>query len=202
MNRIAKIGYGHLWLLCFYVLLIVLCLVYPTLPVSLGCLRPVSCVPNVASVSGLFIICINVGYYADMIFNSIKRLNYWREDNPETLATLGTQDTGRRQSRDTDNIGYTRHRTKTIQRHWQHWVHKTQCYQCLWIVFVLCLVYPMLPVSLDCLCPVSCVSNVTSVSGLSSSLTLDTQDTGRRQSRDTGNIGYTRHRTTTIQRHW
>ena len=30
------------------------------------------------------------------------------------------------QSRDTDNIGYTRHRTKTIQRHWQHWVHKTQ----------------------------------------------------------------------------
>ena len=47
-------------------------------------------------------------------------------DNPETLATLGTQDTGRRQSRDTGNIGYTRHRTKTIQRHWQHWVHKTQ----------------------------------------------------------------------------
>ena len=38
---------------------------------------------------------------------------------------------------DTDNIGYTRHRTKvrenqrdnqewTIQRHWQHWVHKKQ----------------------------------------------------------------------------
>ena len=40
------------------------------------------------------------------------------------------------QSRDTGNIGYTRHRTKTnktrgnqewtIQRNWQHWVHKTQ----------------------------------------------------------------------------
>jgi hypothetical protein len=44
-------------------------------------------------------------------------------NNPETLATLGTPDTGRRQikqgaiknehSRDTGNIGHTRHRTKT-----------------------------------------------------------------------------------------
>ena len=43
--------------------------------------------------------------------------------NPETLATLDTQDTGQRQtkqgaikngqSRDTGNIRYTRHRTKT-----------------------------------------------------------------------------------------
>ena len=44
-------------------------------------------------------------------------------DNPETLATLDTQDTGQRlentkgaikneQSRDTGHIGYTRHRTK------------------------------------------------------------------------------------------
>jgi hypothetical protein len=48
------------------------------------------------------------------------------EDNPETLATLGTQDTGRRQSGDNGNIVYTRHRTKTIMRNWQHWVHKTQ----------------------------------------------------------------------------
>jgi hypothetical protein len=30
-------------------------------------------------------------------------------DNPDTHATLGTQDTGRRQT----NIRYTRHRTKT-----------------------------------------------------------------------------------------
>ena len=71
-------------------------------------------------------------------------------DNPEKLATLGTQDTGRRQtkqgaikngqSRETDNIWYTRHRMKTnkisqqpenrggiqewtIQRNWPHWVH-------------------------------------------------------------------------------
>jgi hypothetical protein len=48
------------------------------------------------------------------------------EDNPETRATVGTQDTGPRQSRDTGNIWYTRHRTKTIQRHWQQLVHKTQ----------------------------------------------------------------------------
>ena len=47
-------------------------------------------------------------------------------DNQETLATFGTQDTWRRQSRDTDNIWHTRHRTKTIQRHWQHWADKTQ----------------------------------------------------------------------------
>jgi hypothetical protein len=42
-------------------------------------------------------------------------------------------------------------------------------------VFVLCLVYPKLPVSLDCLRPVSCVPNVTSVSGLSSTCVLCTQ---------------------------
>ena len=69
-------------------------------------------------------------------------------DNPEKLATLGTQDTGQRlektkgtikngQSRETGNIGYTRYRTKvrenqrdnqewTIQRNWQHWVYKIQ----------------------------------------------------------------------------
>jgi hypothetical protein len=64
-----------------------------------------------------------------------------------------------------------------------------QRYQCLWIVFVLCLAYPTLPVSLDCLRPVSCVP-------------MGKQDTERRQSRDTGNVGHTTHRTKTIQRHW
>jgi hypothetical protein len=41
-----------------------------------------------------------------------------RMDKPETLVTLDTQNTGRRQTRDTGNIGYTRHRKKTNQRHW------------------------------------------------------------------------------------
>ena len=51
----------------------------------------------------------------------------------------------------------------------------TQCCHCLWIVFVMCLVCSMLPVSLDCLRPVSCVLNVASASGLSSSCVLCTQ---------------------------
>ena len=34
-------------------------------------------------------------------------------DNPETLARMGTQDTGQRQSRDTGKNGYTRHTMKT-----------------------------------------------------------------------------------------
>jgi hypothetical protein len=63
-----------------------------------------------------------------------------------------------------------------------------KCCQFLWIVFVLCLTCQMLPMSLDCLRPVSA--------------TLDRQDTGRRQSRDIGNIWQARHRTKTIQRHW
>ena len=55
-------------------------------------------------------------------------------DNPEKLATLGTQDTGQRlektkgtikngQSRETGNIGYTRYRTKVRenQRDNQEW---------------------------------------------------------------------------------
>ena len=41
-------------------------------------------------------------------------------DNPEKLATLGTQDTGRRQTKLRGNEEWT------IQRNWQHLVHKTQ----------------------------------------------------------------------------
>ena len=53
-------------------------------------------------------------------------------DNPEKLATQGTQDEGAikdGQSRETANIGYTRRRSNqrwTIQRNCQHRVHKTK----------------------------------------------------------------------------
>jgi hypothetical protein len=64
----------------------VLCLVYPMLPVSLDCLfliapcfvclRPVSCVPNVASFSGLSILDLKI---KDSTFYSLiwKNIGFW-----------------------------------------------------------------------------------------------------------------------------
>jgi hypothetical protein len=56
-------------------------------------------------------------------FNNISVIS-WRSvfDNPETLATLGTQDTGQINLR--ENLkGQSR---TDIQRHWQHWAQMTQ----------------------------------------------------------------------------
>ena len=48
-------------------------------------------------------------------------------DNPEKLPTLGTQDTGRRQTKKI-NVRENRRGNQewTIQRYYQHWVQKTQ----------------------------------------------------------------------------
>ena len=42
--------------------------------------------------------------------------------NSETLATLGTQDTGQISVRE----NRSGNQDWTIKRHWQHWAHKTQ----------------------------------------------------------------------------
>ena len=86
---------------------------------------------------------------------------------------MGTQVTGQRQYRDTGNIGNTRHRTKTIQRHWQHWEHRTKTIQRHWQNWE--------HKTLD-------KDNTETLA------TLGTQDTGQRQYRDTGKIGNTRHK--------
>ena len=48
-------------------------------------------------------------------------------DNPEKLASLGTQDTGRKQTKQ-PNVRENRRgvQERRIQRHWQNWGHKTQ----------------------------------------------------------------------------
>ena len=64
-------------------------------------------------------------------------------DNPETLATLDTQNTGQinekieaaiknGQSRDTGNIGYTRHRTKANKT--KNTTQKTKMFSRFWIL--------------------------------------------------------------------
>jgi hypothetical protein len=131
-------------------------LVYPMLPVSLDCfcfvfLRLVYPMLPV-SLDCFCFVCLRLVY--PMLPVSVHKTQDEDKQNKgqssiddlETLATLGTQDSGRRQtkqgaiknrrSRDTGNIGYTRGRTKT---------NKTApCFVCLR--------------------PVSCVPNVTSVS--------------------------------------
>jgi hypothetical protein len=82
----------------------VISLVWPMLSLSLHCFRHISCVTN-------------VGY---------------DENNPETLATLVTQEIWRKQSRDTGNIGHTRDMTKTIPSY----LLCDQCCQCLWMIHI------------------------------------------------------------------
>jgi hypothetical protein len=167
----------------------ILYLVYPMLTVSLDCLssssiwftqcwqclwivylHPVSCVPNVDSVSRLFIViqylvfpmltvsldclsssCILCTQCWQLDTVNIGETRYkMKTNNRETLSTLRKQDTGWRQ---------------TIERQYQHWnvdclsivcFHPVSCFPNVDIVsrlfvFILYLVCPMLTVSLDCL---------------------------------------------------
>jgi hypothetical protein len=128
------------------------------------CRRPVSCVSNTADVSGLFVfvlclVCPILAMSLDCFSSSCvlcppRWQSLWivfvlclvYPTLTVSLYTWGAQDRGRRQSRETVNVGYTRHRTKTnnletlstwstqdtgrrqtIQRHCQRGVDKTPC---------------------------------------------------------------------------
>jgi hypothetical protein len=115
-----------------------------------------------------------------------------------------TQQTGGkvnyRQSRDTGNIGHTTHTRTTIKAKEQHSKLCAQC--CLYLrifYYWLSLLFAVLFLCFDCRPSVSCVPNVACISGL---FIIDchlSMTVNNRQSRDTGNIGHTRHRRTTIK---
>jgi hypothetical protein len=129
----------------------VLCLVYPMLTVSLYC---VFCL--FVSVLCLVYPMLTVSLYCLFVCLSLS-----------CVWTLGTPDTGRRQTN-----------KNTIQRYCQHWVHQTQdkdkqkqyttqrywslsCVWCTQCWQYLCIVFLFV-----CLCPVSGVPNVDSISVL------------------------------------
>jgi hypothetical protein len=138
-------------------------------------LCPASCVPNVASFLGLSI---------------------------TKLATLGTQDTGQRlekpegsikngQSKETGNTGFSNlcpvSCVPNVASFFLWIVNSWLPFQ-FSLTFVLCLVYPMLPVSLDC-------------SSTGERLEKTEMAIKNGQSKETGNIGYTRHRTK-VRENW
>ena len=130
------------------------------------CLRPVSCLPNVVSVSGLssysvlcaqFCQCLWIVFVRCLVCPMLSvSLDYLRpvfcvpnvvialdclhpvSCVPKVVSVFGLSLSG---------------------------VLCAQCCHCLWIFFVRCLVCPRLSVSLDCLRLVSCVPNFVSVSG-------------------------------------
>ena len=168
----------------------ILYLVCPMLTVSLNCLssscilctqcwhclsivyiHPVSCVPNVDTIERHCQHWVHKIQDEDKQSRDAVNIGYTRyrmkTNNRETLSTLGTQETGWRQ---------------TIERRCQHWVHKIQDRLFIFILYLVC---PMLTLSLECLSsscilcaqcwhclsivylhPVSCVPNVDSVSRL------------------------------------
>ena len=159
-----------LWIVRFW---LSLRLVYPMLPVSLDCpflITPSSCVPYVASFSGLsvfdypFVLC-------NLCYQFLWIVSFW--------LPLCLVDTMLPVSLDCQFLITPSSCVPNVASFSglsvsdYPFVLCTLCYQFLWIVrfwLPLRLVYPMLPVSLDCLfliTPSSCVPYVTSFSGLS-----------------------------------
>ena len=148
-------------------------LVYPMLPVSLDCpflITPSSCVPYVASFSGLsvfdypFVLC-------NLCYQFLWIVSFWlplRLVDPMLPVSLDCQFCITPSS----CVPYVASFSGLYVFDYP-FVLCTQCCQFLWIVrfwLPLRLVYPMLPVSLDCpflITPSSCVPYVTSFSGLS-----------------------------------
>ena len=159
-----------LWIVCFR---LPLRLVYPMLPVSLDCrflITPSSCVPYVASFSGLsvfdypFVLCNLCNQFLWIV-------SFWlplRLVDPMLPVSLDCQFCITPSS----CVPYVASFSGLSVFDYP-FVLCTLCYQFLWIVsfwLPLRLVYPMLPVSLDCpflITPSSCVPYVTSFSGLS-----------------------------------
>ena len=206
---------------------------------SIVYLHPVSCVPNVDSVSRLFIfilylVCPMLTLSLDYLSSScILCTQCWQclsivYLHPVSCVPNVDSVSEDKQSRDNVNIGYTRYRIDCLS---SSCILCTQCWHCLSIVylhpvscvpnvdivsrlfiFILYLVCLMLRVSLECLSsscilcaqcwqclsivylhPVSCVPNVDSVSPLFFFI-LYLVYPMLTQSRDTVNIGYTRYR--------
>ena len=167
---LCTLCYQSLWIVSFW---LPLRLVYPMLPVSLDCpflITPSSCVPYVASFSGLsvfdypFVLCTLCCQFLWIVhFWLPLRLVYPMLPVSLDCPFLITPSSCVPNVASFSGLSVSDY----------PFVLCSLCYQFLWIVrfwLPLRLVYPMLPVSLDCLfliTPSSCVPYVTSFSGLS-----------------------------------
>ena len=130
---------------------------------SIVCLHPVSCVPNVDIVSRLFIFILYLVYPMLTQSRDTVNIGYTRyrmkKNNGETMSTLGTQDTG-----------------SIVYLHPVYCVPNVDIVSRLFI-FILYLVCPMLTLSLHCFSS-SCILYTQCWHNRETLSTLGTQDTG------------------------
>jgi hypothetical protein len=136
----------------FALIVVLLCIVYPMLLVSLDSL--LLTFPSVCSVVLLLWLSVNNKQSRDT--GNIGHTTQDTDDNQSKRTTEQTEGkVNNRESRDTSNIGYTIHRRTTI------------CCLYLWIVYNwLSLLFAVLFLCVDCRPCVCCVPNVTCISGL------------------------------------